>query len=267
SAALDGEARGAALAEHMASCEACASRLATLRSAARLVATPVPPLLRAEVDEIVARATAAVVTQPGGDVVSIPAGSVRRQRPRLPAFASAAIAAVAAILVGLPVLIGALDSDEPAREQTSLASGTPADTRAAGGSAAATADAAAPDSDDTAAATMEDSSTAEALAGAAEPDLGAFEREEELTAALADPGVAARMPARAALRDDSGCETAARADGGSRLAALQRWASLVWRGVRAEVLVFELAEPADGLTHQAYVVDPNGCRVLAEPRF
>jgi hypothetical protein len=67
--------------------------------------------------------------------------------------------------------------------------------------------------------------------------------------------------------DRAQCRASAEADGGDALGPLVAAGTVRWKGQPAEVLVFELRSPADGLTRQAMVLRRPGCSLLAEQRF
>lgn len=245
--------------EHVESCAACAARLRALQDAAALIGTPVPPLAASVVDDLVTRSTVAPV---------IPIGRGRRPGPQW----VAGIAAAVVLLLGVPIAVrtlgdggkgasselSAVDADEStdsarlsARSQFST-SDAGAD-RAAGGSPTAAATGATKD--------------AEAIATPPRvADLGQVDDAEELVVRLRARTSTESEP-RAAESSVAVCEDAARRAGAGRLGSFVYVALAEWRGEPAEALVFLLAEPAGGMTRQAYVMSRSGCAVLADPRF
>ena len=266
---------GAAADEHVRACAACRARLEALGNAAALAGSPVAPLAADLVDRIVGRALDAAAdgsTVDPNRVVALERFERRSRRAPYPAILGAA-AAVLALLLAVPVLVGGFgssgdDSDTAASMAVEESAGDSASdslaaeaetadadggasTQAAGGGAAAVA-----------------APTGDVATRSAAP--AAFDTEADLVdhlIAVLSTTPPAEGTDETTPEPPSSCEAAARRVGGTRLGGRTYVAPIRWRATDGEVHVFELTEPVDGATRQAYVMATADCRVLVEPRF
>jgi hypothetical protein len=249
SAVLDGEGT-VAEAAHAESCDACSARLAELRDASVLVATPVPPGDDARREASIAAALAVLGTEAPGNVVPL--------RRRLPTQWLAAAAALL-VVIGAFAFVGSSTGDD---DDSTAAGNAAADT--AGGS-----------SDDSASA---DEDTAMALSAPATVDggdLGVIELGDLRSSV--EGGLAAResaspeadaVPSTAAgatqFADDGGvvpCEAEVRT-GNDQLGQLVYRAT----GTLNDEAVIVLAFGVDGDTW-VYVVSASGCEVRNQQTY
>lgn len=296
SALLDGVAGDERAAAHLASCSSCGARhqaLAGARDALRGAA--VSPLAGAALDRLVSAALEAPAEAPAAPA-SAPAPAVgiglRRRGRRLssppPAWLLGAVASIA-VLAGLAGLLrsgGANDDDARATDvalQAEESAEGAFDQGTVENEAASTVDpelvtADLGDITDAAALTAAlDAPNAQAFAAgrAVAGDATSSDADEAAapspTTLPMPPGGAGGTATAAAGAAPEGaraqCRAEAEAAGGARLGPLQATAVLRWEGQPAEVLVFALAEPADGFSRQALVLARPGCALLADPRF
>jgi hypothetical protein len=288
---VDGETAAADL----AGCPTCSARLAALEGArAAVAAAVVPPLPPGVLDELVGRALAAPAEEAPSSALSssAPVGVAVPRRPRRstppPAWLAAAAAAIV-VLVGVGGLLRTLGDTSRAGDDSGAAMSKADDGLDAGAGGASSAESA-------------DAKTMAAAAPAVDvvtSDLGAIDDEDGLVAALAGgPGGApvTTVPAApSASTSGSGARTGGATAGGApaadvatpteatgdraqcrdeaerlgagRLGTLLSTATVRWQGQPAEVLVYALAAPADGVSRQALVLARPGCSVVADPRF
>lgn len=277
SALLDGDedAAGPASGEHVRDCPACAARLDRFRAVASAIAAPVAPLPAETVDALVAGALAPGSSRRGA-IPSIGAARARRNRWVPSTAALATVAAVLVLLLGLPLVLGGL-GDAGDRDSEAAMETTGDDTATASGRSAAGGAGPEPLAAGTTAAMGSD--TAAGTASGAPAVLGAIATEDDLVGRLIAAMSTTRGDADTAGGEEPAaggpaappvafsCADQASSVGGTRLGGSIYAASLTWRDIDAEVHVFLLTEPVDGLTRQAYVMARADCRVLAEPRF
>ncbi|HVM07644.1 MAG TPA: hypothetical protein VM345_04200 [Acidimicrobiales bacterium] len=268
-AIIDGEPAGENAGAHVDGCASCAARLDALRAAAAFVATPVAPLSAAISDDLIAGALAALDGR--ADVVPIDA-SRRRQRMWMSPRVLSAVAAVAAVLLGVPALLtlsGRSGDDSGSQamvprtesfdEESTATAGGGVDATAAGRSGAGGGTA---DTESHAVIAAPASGSLTATSG--EPNLGPIDTDDDLVRRLVSE---LSSGGQRGSEGASLCENEARNVGGDRISSRVFVGSLTWRGEPARVFVFQLTEPAEGVSRQAYVLRANGCAVLAEPRF
>lgn len=300
SSVLDGGGGDGGAAVALASCRICATRLEALRGASRaMAAAQVPPLPAGVVDDLVARALAAPAEEPA---VGPPAGagagagvgggrSPVRGRSRWHAPPPAWLLAAAAAIVVLVATAGlvrsgrggddrALSARTDAVDASGAASGS-ADGSGGGSLAAnATATAGAPPPADAVTSDLGTVDDDDALVAALGPSLAAAPRgtaaapapaagSSEPTSGGATAGEAApdAPTAGSGTADRAQCRAQAERFGAGRLGPLASTHTVRWRGEPAEVLVFALAEPRDGLSREAVVLGRPGCSILADRRF
>ncbi len=295
SADLDGLALDERDQFHLEACADCAGRRQALATASEAVAAPVAPLDAAVLDGLVAKATAQVAPgAEGGPEVVTSLDARRRIRPRPAAPPRAWLTGVAAALVVLAGLAALVQTNSRGDDNTAAFSGTedmavPGPLAEAGAgadrsssSAAAMADPAVVagdigDQEDPAllVVALSGSVRSERVAAASPVQDDAAPTAQPSTAgeAAPQPGVPAASPreaqqaAPAAGQDRALCVRAAREIGAGRLGGHRSTSTLRWKGRPAEVLVFELTEPAAGVSLQALVLSRPGCDLLADPRF
>lgn len=324
SAAIDGQ--DAPATAHLAGCAACRSRSDALDAARRAVGAPLAALPAGLADRAVAAALAAYADQragaqagmaaaggaragDGGVVVPLrrplegppdsftSAGPAGRQRRRPPTWALGVAAALAAVLVAVPLLNRGSEDDAAtvatgavADKATELAAGVVIDggdlgnqsdqlalgsvlTGAVG--AGASQYAAAPvapvagAASDTSTATTDTggarASEPEALAsGAPAEGAGGVSPAPDARPATPRPSVLSTAdPAAVAA-----CEEAAAKDFGDRVGPLLYRATLRWQGTPAVLLAYRLADTSSrGPDHQAFVMALDDCRVLVAQGF
>lgn len=291
SASLDGEG-GPADAAHLASCEACSGRRAELDSVRRAVATPGagpaagvadravgaaleawaaerastspgPPPLPATADGAADRASRAVSRDAPAEVIPL-------RRKRVPAWALGAAAAVAALLVAVPIVTRDSGGDA---EQTagSVASDEGAPTaEAAGAGPVIDGGDLGPQADQLALGRILES----ALAGAAAEDRAAAAPAAEVNQAAPGDGPA---PAGAAAPSAAGaapypsepvCADTVRSDYDRGLGPLVYRATVTWQGTPSELLAYRLADTSTaGPDHRVFVMAVEGCRLLVVQGF
>lgn len=322
SAAIDGQ--DAPATAHLAGCAACRSRSAALDAVRRAVGTPPAAAPATLADRAVAAAMAAYAEEradprasdaragdPGAGpriAVVVPlrrplegppdsftsAGPAGRRRQRLPAWALGVAAALAAVLVAVPLLNRAPDDDA-----ATVATGTAADrtTEGAGGvvvdggdlgnqsdqlalgsvltgavgaggsqyAAAPAAPGAAADDEPATDATGARASEPKALASGPPLEGGAgMSPTPQARPATPTPSVLSTAdPAAIAA-----CEEAAARDFGDRVGPLLYRATLRWQGTPAVLLAYQLADTSSkGPDHQAFVMALDDCRVLVAQGF
>lgn len=284
SAALDGDDDAGVVAAHLDACAECRRRSTALAEAAALVAgASVAPLDPVLLDALIATAVAEADERPAAPVVALGA----RRRSRLvppPAWLMGAAAALV-LLAGLGSMLRAGDQsgdradlkvvgDQSTQFEADAGSVSEAAPTAGGAEAGAGAGAARP--------------SAAGNSGADEivVDLGDYSDPDELVRAVergpAIVGQASALRATDSAKERSSppstttttrpvnrarCVSAAQAIGAGRFGALQSSWAVRWNGADAEVLVFWLTEPAEGVTRQALVLRRPGCELLADPRF
>jgi hypothetical protein len=294
SALLDGEPGDRA---HVADCPACAARLSALTSARDAVAAAVvPPLSAAVLEGLIA---AAVDAAPAGDPAIVPLTRRRRLRTPPPAWLVGAAAALLA-LVGVAGVLRSVsgsdggsmaltsgardDADESVAANKALPAGEAGAGAAASGAAVAAQDSSAPafadpevvafdlaDQQDPAelAVLLRDVGTAsrlsatEAAATAGGGDDVGSSRAPTTSAAPVPPAA----PSASGAADRAQCRSAAEAAAGDGLGDLLATGRVQWRGQAAEVLVFLLRSPEEGVTRRAMVLQRPGCALLADRRF
>ncbi len=244
-------------ARHVASCPACAARLAALRAVAAEVAAPVPPPPDTWIDGAVAAALAAACDTPATVT------TLARRRHRPPAAWLAPVAAVLLLVVGVVAVVG---RDGPTDGEDDVALDAFAVEQDGVGGATGAADLG--DLGD-----LDDPEGLRALLG---PFLGAGSQalaapggaEEDAGPMAAHDGGPSPAPAPAAGPDREGraagtpvgqCLAAVRA-GDAGLGALLVAATATWRGTPA--VVYGFATGDDHLTRRVYVLDAAGCAVL-----
>lgn len=271
SAHLDREG-DTATAAHVATCRACAARLAELqRVAARVhgaVAPPDPATRRSAIDAALA------ATSRLGDVTPL------RSRRRVPTWIAAAAAAVAVALAAIPALLDASDGGEHTAAHLDAAAaprgpmvtdqlGDQSDPEALAAvlrdrlaNPTATADSQA--SFGAEAGGASGAEAGEASGAAAGAGGRAATSKEGLSRDAAAPPSEAAVPVEPAQP----CADEARAAGADRVGALLYSAFLQWRGTAAVVYVFEAPDPkAETLTRRAFVMARRDCRLLVAPSF
>jgi hypothetical protein len=292
SALLDGEAGDGRAAAHLAACPSCSARRASLAGARdALRGATVAPLAGAVLDRLVATAleapAEAVAPASTARVAPIGRGRGRRLSSPPPAWLVGAVASIA-VLAGLAGLLrsGGGSDDDAGLSDVALraeeSGGDAFDQSTAENEAAAAVD------PELVTADLGDVADAASLTAALDaPDTQAFSAGRtvagDATSADADEAAEAAPTTGPAAPAGAGgsataagappdgaraqCRAEAEAAGGGRLGPLQATAVLRWEGRPAEVLVFALAEPADGFSRQALVLARPGCALLADPRF
>jgi hypothetical protein len=260
SASLDGQAEADA-ATHIAGCPSCQARRAALDGVRQAVrAMPPPPGV-----DVTERAVAAALAawsgeQSSGVVVALPE---QRARRRIPAWALGAAAAVAALVVAVPLVSG--NSNGGDSEQTASAPAGENDNRAAADAGAAVLDGG----------DLGEQSDQIALGQILQ---GAVAAPAPSTAAAASPEAATGGEAPAAdekglddtttFASSSPCAGAVRSAFGRGLGPLIYSASLHWQGTPAVVLAYRLEDiSATGPDHRAFVMALDGCRLLVVQGF
>jgi hypothetical protein len=251
SAHLDGEA-GPDEAAHVASCDACAGRLAELRAAAAAIGAPVT-LEPADREGAIAAALAAAAPS---RVVPMR----RRPRPTRSTWLAAA-AAVILVLVAVP-LVGGLstsDRDEMAATDTDDGEFSASLESAAGGAGPVTVDA----GDLGSIAAGDVRATVEAALGPALRAAGdgatTGEVESDVAQGRGDDGGDAAPTAGTGTGTPAPCEDRVRADFGDRLAALRLRAVATLDGEEVSVLAFDVV--ADEPRLQVLVLSLDGCEL------
>jgi hypothetical protein len=272
---------------HVDACATCGERLEALRGAREAVATsPVAPLPASVLDDLVGRAVAAA---PHVDPAIVPLSRARRRVPP-PAWLVGAAAALLA-LVGVAGALRAVTDRGPDAGSMAL---TARDNEGAAESQSqadkSAAQVPAPNADAAAGAVASGGATS-----GGDPDVVSFDLADQhdpselglllrdrpssfsaaATAARAAGGdgpttAMARSTARAAApssADRAQCRSQAEASGADALGALLSTGTVRWDGQPAEVLVFALRSPSEGVTRQAMVLRRPGCQLLAEQRF
>lgn len=194
----------------------------------------------------------------------------RRRRP--PAWALGAAAALAAVLVAVPLLDR--DRDDPGQSVASAPSDT-ADRSAATeagppGSAGVLDGGDLGDQSDPAVLgrVLAEAVSAEKAAALASPAAGASTAEAPAGSAVSPP-----LDARAPAGDDANvatapCEPAVQAEYGAGLGTLRYRATLRWNETPAVVLAYSLADQGgSGPTRRAFVMSLDGCRLLVVQVF
>lgn len=291
SALLDGEAGDERATTHLASCASCTARQEALVGARdALRGATVAPLAGDLLDRLVATALAApaeaVATSPSSPLTTIDRPRRRRLSTPPPAWLLGAVASIA-VLAGLA---GVLRSGGGNDDEATSLSDAALRAEESGGDAfdqGAVENEAAPAVDpELVTADLGDISDAASLTAALDaPNAQAFSAgrtvagdataEDDAEAAQAAPttqvaptaGGSATAAGAAPDGARAQCRAEAEAAGGGRLGPLQATAVLRWEGRPAEVLVFALAEPAEGFSRQALVLARPGCALLADPRL
>ncbi|MGQ0520478.1 MAG: hypothetical protein ACT4PX_04895 [Actinomycetota bacterium] len=290
SASLDGEG-GPAGAAHLAGCEACTRRRAELDAVRRAVAAPGPGAAAGVADRAVGAALAAwaaerASTSPGspplpttGDGAATrassaasgdtPAEVIPLRRRRVPAWALGAAAAVAALLVAVPVLTR--DGGGDVEQTAGSVAGDEATSAEATGPVIYGGDLG-PQDDQLALGRILES----ALAGAGAQDrtMAAPAAEADQAAPTAGGGPA---PAPSAAASTAGavpsssepvCAGTVRSSYDRGLGPLVYRATVTWQGTPSELLAYRLADTAAaGPDHRVFVMAVEGCRLLVVQGF
>lgn len=267
---------------HLRACPDCRGRLHALSLARDAVAAPVVPLAPAVLDQLVASAVAAGgVSMATTDATVDLAARRRRLRPPAPWLVSAAAALVA--LVGVAGLLRATGPERSG--DAGLAARVQADRSAADeGAVAAESAMTAPvfadlgDLDDPAALVAllvgapggggdaDDFAAARPTSGGRSGAAGTGGVTATTSGAGPTAGGAAKAAPLAAPPAPR-CRADAERIGAGKLGAHLSTSTARWKGQPAEVLVFLLTEPANGVTRQALVLALPGCALLADPHF
>ena len=285
SAFLDGEAAPGA-GTHLAACAGCRARLEALDSVRRSVAASPPAAPPGLADRAVAAALAAFtegaadaapVTRPTSTPPPAPtAGGGRRpgdvvpMRRRVPAWALAAAAAVAALVVAVPILTR--DTGEEATQSASgdardatLESGAGDDAVLDGGDLGARADQLALGR------ILTSALGAPAPVGAADAGRSAEGAGDAADTAAAAPAPDAPGPTsfqQSAPADTRQCADEVRASYGRGLGPLVYRATLEWQGAPSVLLAYRLADTSGpGPDHRAFVMALDRCRLLVVQGF
>ncbi len=291
SARLDGAAAGGtapapapAPAAHAETCPRCRARSEELAMArAALAGAAVPGLSAERLDALVGGALAAFDRPAAAErtAAARPPATITRGRFRTPP-PSWLLAAVASIVVltglaaGIQVArrspssrasVAALRSDAASSDEAGAGGATTkaADPEVVGGDLGDLSDpeqlAARLGSEAFASAAPAAAASGRAVAGGASAGTAADD--------AGGPEVASVPTTAAAVADDgrAQCRVQAEAIGAGRLGPLLSTSTLRWAGAPAEVLVFALREPANGISRQALVLSRPGCALLADPRF
>lgn len=302
SAHLDGVALDERDQFHLQGCADCAGRRRDLAAASEAVAAPVAPLDAAVVEALVARAVShagpgslPAPAAPGagggvGTVVNLDARRRTRRRPAGPPRAwMTGVAAALVVLAGLATFLQTTSSrDDPTTAFTgnedSAAPAPRAETAGGAGPSSAAAAMFDPavvagdlgDQDDPAllVVALSASVRSERVATATPAQTGAATAPTTTAGQAQTPAEGSAAPQRdahkaaaAPAQDRAMCVEAAREIGAGRLGGHVSTSTLRWKGRAAEVLVFELTEPAGGVSLQALVLSRPGCALLADPRF
>jgi hypothetical protein len=286
SAALDGEDEPGTR-QHLRDCDACVARLAELDEVRHAVGGNVPEAPPGLADRAVAAALAAwteersavVAERPGPDDLA-PVVPLRR---RVPGWVLGAAAAVAALLVAVPLL--SRDSGNGGDEQFAASGAALEDTADAalvdGGDLGAQTDARALNqilqstvaqkmslsAPAPAAGAAEDASRASGEEGAAASPSAPDAPATESTSVTSTPPLT-QYATTAGPAAPSPCATTVRSQFGAGLGALVYQADLVWRGTPAVVLAYELNDQAgDGPDRRAFVMARDGCELLVAQGF
>ncbi len=259
--------------DHLASCRACDARLRALRAARdALAGATVAPLLAATVDEMVARAIAAL-----DESVTTPSAARSPRRPP-PSWLLAAAAAIA-VLAGVAGLVRMVSPDSSSNDLATSAADDGAEGRAGdleakaesglgAGSASTDPEIVGADlgdqSDPSALTAILDQTAPTAAVPAAATAKGARGEADEASPSVPPP---APTTTTTTVIERARCRSAAERIGAGQLGMLQSTSLVRWKGSPAEVLVFTLAEPTEGLTRQALVLRRPDCALLADPRF
>lgn len=307
SAALDGADEAAAA--HLAGCADCQARSQALGGAAREVAAGTGPAPAGLADRAVAAALAAFdaersagrpvagaapapapapapeaptvspLRRPGG-----PAGDRARfdRRRRLPAWALGVAAALAAVLVAVPVLSSLGSGDDPT--ETAATARDDSTTEMATGTSGAVVDGGdlGEQTDQLAlgalvAIALGEKAPAPSPPGQAAPTADAQSAAEAERAAAATAAAPAPALARAdtptttySVADPAAvtaCERRLAGELGERLGTLVYRATLRWQGAPAVVLAYRVNGAGGTLDHQAFVMALDGCGILASQGF
>lgn len=290
SADLDGLALDERERSHLQGCADCAARLRALAAASMAVAAPVVPLGPAVVETLVATATASQ-TGPGAGaggegegIVSLDGPRRSIHRPATPARTWMTGAAAALVLLaGLSAFL-----QTNARDDSNTALGgaqsrsVPAASDEADTSMTATFDPAVVaadigDLDDPARLAVVLSASLHSGSGASRdavqedatstPPNGATGEPAPPLEPTASPRQSQKAAPAGAGQERALCVNAAREIGAGRLGSHLSTRTLRWKGRAAEVLVFLITEPAEGVSLQALVLSRPGCDLLADPRF
>lgn len=298
SLSADLDAPDAGIAGHLAGCATCRARRDRLDAARRAVAAgPVPSVPPGLADRAVAAALAAYdderartgtspetaappalaedeavvvpLHRPGRSPGRAPAHS-RRRRP--PAWALGAAAALAAVLVAVPLLDR--DRDDPGQSVASA----PSDTADRSAAAEAGPDRSVGVLDGGDLGDQSDPAAlgrvlAEAVSGEKAAALASPAPDASGAGAPAGSAVSPPLDARAPAADEASaaaapCEPAVQAEYGAGLGTLRYRATLRWNGTPAVVLAYGLADPGgSGPTRRAFVMSLDGCRLLVVQVF
>lgn len=295
SADLDApDAPDAGIAGHLAGCATCRARRDRLDAARRAVAAgPVPSVPPGLADRAVAAALAAydderartgtspqTAAPPGpaeDEAVVVPLhrpgrspAHSRRRRP--PAWALGAAAALAAVLVAVPLLDR--DRDDPGQSVASAPSDTADRSVAAEAGPARSAGVLdggdLGDQSDPAVLgrVLAEAVSGEKAAALASPAPGASGAGAPAGSAVSPPVDAQAPAADEANAAAAPCEPAVQAEYGAGLGTLRYRATLRWNETPAVVLAYSLADPGgSGPTRRAFVMSLDGCRLLVVQVF
>lgn len=283
SAALDGEG----VPEHLEACSVCRTRRASLEAARRAVGSPVPTLAPDVIDAAIASAVASAdgpVESPTATTSSIdgrrrvPSGPRRRRLAAPPPAWLVGAAAAIAVLAGLAVVVRSTRGEEsgsPVSQSANDLTSADASVEAAAADAASGAGGAVAATDpELVTADLGDQTDPATLTTrlAASPRM-AGNLDTAAAAPAAGDETSSAGPATPTGKEPEGaadraqCRDEATRIGAGRLGVLLSTSRLRWAGQPAEVLVFALTEPAEGVRRQALVMARPGCGLLADPRF
>jgi hypothetical protein len=260
SAALDGDAAGAAAAAHAATCDQCRARLAELDAVRTAVGAAVPAPDAVTRARAIAAALDAHVASPASAGRDI--GLAARKRTgsnsgrRLPLLAAAAV--LVALLVAVPVLIDRTVSNSHTNSKATTLAGSGA---LDGGDLGAQQDPQALAA--VVRSAVNEGQTADAVNAAGGSPGGQSAPGGASGAATTTPGPVQGTPSAArALTNTPPCQSATRSKYGKGTGVLAYTATLTWQGQPAVLLAYPLVPPAGSFRYRAFVVARSTCDLL-----
>ena len=279
SASLDGALGGGsdvAADEHLSVCSACRSRRADLEQVAASLGSGMPVLPQSLATALIARAVDQSVAAPLDRRTDLHMRGPRRRRRQSVIHAGrvAGIAAVLALVVGVPALLSSLSGLSGRGGTDSSAARSPSggenavgdEESASGGTGNVTTEMSRAPAVDITAPDLGQHTDAGVLATRVRQVLGTREPTERTSAVV--PQSAAAPPAPTAPSPSAErCMASIRAADGTSLAVGRHVGSARWRGEPSLVLAFDMSAPSAGATGRLYVVAPVTCEVLATAQW
>lgn len=284
SAHLDGDV-APEVAGHLDTCAACRARLDALGGVRRRLAAAPAGAPAGFADRALAAAIEAWRDERDSDsagvVTPLRAAASRAQRRRVPGWALGAAAAVAALVVAVPVLLSDDDRSTQTASAPALDEGAADvsvdDNAVDGGDLGSLSDAvtlarelelSVPGAGDTEAAGTSDTLAA-GTPPSAPPVAAASPQSFAAPSTTVDPAARSAVPMSGALgSSDSPCRREVRSEFGQGLGDLLWTASLRWQGTDAVVLAYRLADTSGaGPDFRAFVLARDGCRLLVVQGF